>query len=99
MGLGETSASEPLMTCRKRMDDVETGEMSLLRDQSGGRPDCCPGDIRHEGGVNPSWALARNVGTCAPMRREKSKWEAPMRMRVPKRGTGAERPVIGMKVP
>jgi hypothetical protein len=67
------------MTCRKRIDDVETGEKSLTRDKSGGWPDCCPDDIRHEGGVKLSWALARNVGTCAPMRREKSKWEAPIR--------------------
>ena len=70
----------------------------MTRDKSGGWPDCCPDDIRHEGGVKLSWALARNVGTCAPMRREKSKWEDPMRMRVPKRGTGAEQPVVGRKV-
>jgi hypothetical protein len=73
------------MTCRKRIDDVETGEKSLTRDKSGGRPDCCPDDIRHEGGVKLSWALAWNVGTCAPMRREKFEWEAPIRMRVPRR--------------
>jgi hypothetical protein len=74
------------MTCRKRIDDVETGEMSLPRDKSGGWPDCCPDDIRHEGGVKLSQALAWNVGTCPPMRRETSKWEAPMRIRVPMRG-------------
>ena len=85
------------MTCRKHIDDVETGEKSLTRDKSGGRPDCCPDDIRHEGGVKLSWALARNVGTCAPMRREKSKWEAPIRMRVPKRSAGAEQPVLGLR--
>jgi len=33
--LRETSGSKPLMTCRKRIDDVETGEMSLPRDESG----------------------------------------------------------------
>ena len=27
-----------------------------------------------------------------------SKWEAPIRMRVPRRGTGAEQPVVGKKV-
>jgi hypothetical protein len=63
-GSKETSASEPLMTCRKRMDDVETGGKSLTRDQSGGWPDCRPGGIRHEGGVTLSQALVRNVGTC-----------------------------------
>jgi hypothetical protein len=30
------SASEPLMTCRKVQDDVETGMNSLARDKSGG---------------------------------------------------------------
>jgi hypothetical protein len=62
----ETSASEPLMKCRKRMDDVETGRMSLTREKFGGWPDCCPDDIRHEGGVTLHLALARNVGTCRP---------------------------------
>lgn len=63
MRSGETSESEPLMTCRKRMDDAETGGKSLTRDESGGRPDCCPGGIRHEGGVTLDQALAWNVGT------------------------------------
>jgi len=31
----ETNASEPLMKCRKRRDDVKTGGESLLRDKSG----------------------------------------------------------------
>jgi hypothetical protein len=30
----KTNASEPLMTCRKRRNDVETGEKSLARDKS-----------------------------------------------------------------
>jgi len=33
---GETSASEPLMKCRKRMDDVKTGRQSLTREESEG---------------------------------------------------------------
>jgi hypothetical protein len=32
----ETSASEPLMTCRKRRDDVKTRGESLIWDKSGG---------------------------------------------------------------
>lgn len=52
------------MMCRKRIDDVETGRMSLTRDESGGWPDCCPDGIRHEGGVTLRQAFARNVGTC-----------------------------------
>ena len=54
------------MTCRKRIDDVETGGKSLTRDKSGGCPDCGPDGIRHEGGVTLNRALARNVGTCRP---------------------------------
>jgi len=30
------SASEPLLTCRKRRDDVKTGGLSLLQDQPKG---------------------------------------------------------------
>ena len=66
MRFRETSESEPLMTCRKCMDDAETGGKSLTRDESGGWPDVCPGGIRHEGGVTLNQALARNVGTCRP---------------------------------
>src|SRR5260370_35285968 len=54
------------MKCRKRIDDVKTGGMSLTRDKSGGSPDCRPDGIRHEGGVTLHLALARNVGTCRP---------------------------------
>jgi hypothetical protein len=32
----ETSASEPLMTCRKRRDDVKTRGVSLIWDKSEG---------------------------------------------------------------
>ena len=52
------------MMCRKRIDDVETGGISLTRDKSGGWPDCCPDDIRHEGGVTLHLAFVWNVGTC-----------------------------------
>ena len=31
----ETKASEPLMTCRKRMDDIKTEKVSLARDEFG----------------------------------------------------------------
>jgi hypothetical protein len=54
------------MKCRKRMDDVETGGMSLTRDKPRGSPDWRPGGIRHEGGVTLHRALARNVGSWRP---------------------------------
>ena len=47
------------MMCRKQRDHVETGEKSLTRDKSGGRPDRCPDSIRHEGGVK------LKLGSCA----------------------------------
>jgi hypothetical protein len=34
VGIMKTNASEPLMTCRKRREGVETGEKSLTRDKS-----------------------------------------------------------------
>ena len=52
------------MTCRKRIDDVETGGKSLTRDESGGCPDCGPDGIRHEGGVTLIQASMWNAGTC-----------------------------------
>jgi hypothetical protein len=58
--------SRPLMKCRKRIDDVETGGPSLTREESGGCPDFGPDGIRHEGGMTQDLALARNVGTWRP---------------------------------
>ena len=52
------------MTRRKVQDDVETGGISLTRDEPGGWPDCCPGGIRREGGVTLNQASMWNAGTC-----------------------------------
>jgi len=60
---GKTNASEPLRTCRKRMDVIETGLQLLARDQARGMPADCPSDDRHEDGVSPVQALVQNVGT------------------------------------
>jgi hypothetical protein len=60
---GKTNASEPLRTCRKRIDVTETGLQSLARDRAQGMPaDGLSGD-RHEDGVSPAQARVRNVGT------------------------------------
>jgi hypothetical protein len=42
-------------------------------------------------------ALAWNVGTCVSMRREKSKRDAPARIRVPRRDTETDGSVVVMK--
>ncbi len=60
---GKTNVSEPLTTCRKRRDVIETGLLSLARDEARGMPADCPSGDRHEGGVSPAQALVRNVGT------------------------------------
>jgi hypothetical protein len=60
---GKTNVSEPLMTCRKRMDVIETGLQLLVRDEARGKPVDCPSGDRHEGGVSPAQALVWNVGT------------------------------------
>src|SRR5262249_53195052 len=66
----ETSVSEPLRKCRKHMDDVETGRMSLAREKSGGGLIAVRVTSGMQGGVTLHLALARNVGTCRPDAKE-----------------------------
>jgi hypothetical protein len=76
-----------------------------------GLPACCPGGARCRGGVSSSRALARNRGTCRPdsggrvtgaalaWPREGGPRAADTASgRVPRRGTGAGRPVVARKV-
>ena len=62
----KTNASEPLMTCRKTLHDVETGIETLSREGGGGGPAYGSTGVRHEGGVILIQAWVRNVGTCRP---------------------------------
>src|SRR5215475_6159880 len=59
----ETKASEPLMTGRKRRDEVKTGGKSLTRDKLRGHPAHCLSGLRPGGGVTAEQALTWNVGT------------------------------------
>ena len=61
---GKTNASEPLMTCRTRIDVTETRLQRLAWDEARKVPAGCPSGDRHEDGVSPVQALVRNVGTC-----------------------------------
>lgn len=61
---GKANVSEPLTTCRKRRDVIETRLQSLAWDEARGVPVECLSDDRHEDGVSPVQALVRNVGTC-----------------------------------
>ncbi len=64
---GETSVSEPLMTCRNSLDGVETGgKVVAPGTSSGGALKPGPSGTRLGGGVNPDQALLWNAGTCRP---------------------------------
>jgi len=60
---GKTNGSEPLITCRKRRDVIETGLQLLVRDGTRAEPADGSRDDRHKGGVSPAQALVWNVGT------------------------------------
>jgi hypothetical protein len=95
---GEASESKPSMTYRKGSDDVETGGGPFSRDKLGGCPDDCPGGIRHVGGAKPDQALVWNVRTCRPNAKGEVQAAKTARAKVLMRGTGAEQPVVGLKV-
>jgi len=95
---GEASESKPSMTCRNSKGDVKTGGAIFSRDQRGGGPEVCPSGIRHVGGAKPDQALVWNVRTCRPDAKGETQVAKTTRARVPKRGTGAERSVVGTKV-
>jgi hypothetical protein len=61
---GKANVSEPLTTCRKRRDVIETRLQLLAWDKVREVPVYCPSGDRHEGGASPAQALVRNVGTC-----------------------------------
>ncbi len=94
----EASESKPSMTCRNSKGDVKTGGAIFSRDQRGGGPEVCPSGIRHVGGAKPDQALVWNVRTCRPDAKGETQVAKTTRARVPKRGTGAERSVVGTKV-
>lgn len=60
---GKTNVSEPLTTCRKRRDVIETGLLLLARDKARKVPADWPSGDRHEDGVIPVQGLVRNMGT------------------------------------
>ncbi len=89
------NASEPLMRCRKKLNDVKTGDFLDAR-ISLGETCYCPGGIRHRGGMTLIQALVGNVGSCRSMSREKSKWKH-HEDESTNAGTVTEWPVVAMK--
>lgn len=94
---GKANENEPLMTCRKRTNAVETRVQSLPWDEAWGTPVSCPGGGRHEGGASPVLALVWNVGTCRSDVKGEPASGSTTRGRVPMRSGGAERRVVVMK--
>ncbi len=74
---GKANVSEPLTTCRKRMDVIETRLQSLAWDKAREVPAYGPSGDRHEGGASPAQALVRNVGTSRLAAKGEIQVEAP----------------------
>jgi hypothetical protein len=72
----ETSASEPLMRCRKLRTTSKLVAI-ITPGQIQGIPAYCLGGVRHKGGVNLIQALLRNVGTCRSDAKGEAQVEAP----------------------
>ena len=75
MGIGKATAREPLMTCRKRMDDVKTGVESLPRDQRWGDPLTASVASGMKVARVRFWLEYGTWEAVASMRREKPKWQ------------------------
>jgi hypothetical protein len=101
----KASVSEPLMTCRKRSDDIKTGVELLLREEPG--RGLLTGQVVSGMKVARAWSRL-SCGTWEPVAlRPRAAWgrwrkgdpqaAGTARGRVPKRGTGADRPVVAMK--
>jgi hypothetical protein len=67
VGLEETNASEPLMTCRNVFNRRQNRDLDFCPASKGwGLPADCSTGVRHEGGVTSRQASVRNTGTCRP---------------------------------
>src|SRR3979409_69843 len=95
--LREASASEPPMKCRKRIRRCRNRGVPLPPGSARENPEACPSGIRHVGGAKLNQALVRNVRTCRSDAKGDVQAAHTARTRVPKRSTGAEQLVVGMK--
>ena len=107
----KASASDPLMTCRNELDDIETGVVNWSRDEPGGS--LPTGQVVSGMEVARAWS-GLWCGTCEPVaprpratsgavvargrswKREPQAAET-ARGRVVMRGTGADRSVVAVK--
>ena len=89
--------SEPLMKCRKPIRRCRNRGVPLPPGSARENPEACPSGIRHAGGAKLNQALVRNVRTCRSDAKGDVQAAHTARTRVPKRSTGAEQLVVGMK--
>jgi len=87
----------PILTCRKRIDVIETRGQSLTWDAVWGEPVYCPDGDRHKGGLTVVRAHAWNVGTCGADAKGESQGEELTRLSVPMRHRGTDRLVVVTK--
>jgi len=92
----KSNASEPPMTCRKRMQSMPKPGAVVAPGGAWEALVSGPRGIRHKGGESVDQARTRNLEPVASMAR-RSPSGRPHEARVPMRGTGAERPVVARK--
>ena len=86
------------MKCRKQIRRCQNRDLAIVPGSVRELPEGCLSGIRHVGGAKLDQALVWNVRTCRPDVKGDVQAAKSARTRVPMRGTGAERFVVGMKV-
>ena len=97
MTAGKTNASEPLLTCRKRKDVVETRLQSLAWDEARRVPAYCASGDRHEDGVRPARGSRVERGNLCLDAKGDLQVAGTIRSRVPMQGAGTDGSVRAMK--
>ena len=87
---GQTNASEPLLTCRKRRDVAKTRLQLLACDEARRKPADWPSGDRHEDGVRPARGSCAERGNLSPRCEGRPPSGRPTRSRVPMRGEGTD---------
>ena len=87
---GQTNASEPLLTCRKRRDVAKTRLQVLAWDEARRKPADWPSGDRHEDGVRPARGSCAERGNLSPRCQGRPPRGRPLRSRVPMRGEGTD---------
>jgi len=103
VGTEKANESEPLMKCRKRIDDIETGVQLLPRDESGGYLSTAlvvsgmkvaRARFRRQCGTRERLAPMPLAGCWTGWRKGEAQAAETVRARVPMRGRRADRLVV-----